>query len=75
MALTVKVNGVANSLVHKGSDHFSAATLPDVCKTPSPGGPVPLPYSNLSQSNTLDKGTRTVKADEGNMIAVKGSEF
>jgi len=75
MAVTVKVNGVSNSLVHKGSNGISAATIPDVCKTPSPGGPVPIPYPNVSQSATLDKGTTTVKADGGMMIAIKGSEF
>jgi len=75
MPVTVKVNGVANSLVHKGSNGVSIATLPDVCKTPSPGGPVPMPYPNISQSITLKNGTKTVKADRGNMIAVKGSEF
>jgi uncharacterized Zn-binding protein involved in type VI secretion len=74
MPVTVKVNGVANSLVHKGSNHISMATLPDVCKTPSPGGPVPIPYPNISQSITLAKGTTSVKAD-GMMIAIKGSEF
>lgn len=75
MPVTVKVNGVANSLVHKGSNGISVATIPDVCKTPSPGGPVPIPYPNISQSATLAKGTTTVKADGGMMIAVKGSEF
>jgi len=25
------------------------ATVPDVCKTPSPGGPVPVPYPNTGQ--------------------------
>jgi uncharacterized Zn-binding protein involved in type VI secretion len=74
MPVSVKVNGAMNSIVHKGSNHFSAATIPDVCKTPSPGGPVPLPYPNVSQSATLAKGTTTVKAD-GMMIAIKGSEF
>ena len=75
MPVTIKVNGVANSLVHKGSNGVSIATIPDVCKTPSPGGPVPIPYPNISQSATLAKGTSTVKADGGMMIAVKGSEF
>jgi hypothetical protein len=75
MPVTVKVNGTANSLVHKGSNGISTATIPDVCKTPTPGGPVPLPYPNISQSATLDKGTTTVKADGGMMIAIKGSEF
>lgn len=75
MPVTVKVNGVANSLVHKGSNGISIATIPDVCKTPSPAGPVPIPYPNISQSVTLAKGTTTVKADGGMMIATKGSEF
>ena len=75
MPASIRVNGVANSLVHKGSNTISTATIPDVCKTPSPGGPVPVPYPNISQSTTLAKGTTTVKADGGMMIAVKGSEF
>lgn len=75
MPVTIKVNGENNSLVHKGSGHFSKATIPDVCKTPTPGGPVPIPYPNISFSSSLSKGTKTVKADGGNMIAIKGSEF
>lgn len=75
MPVTIKVNGTSNSLVHKGSNGVSMATVPDVCKTPSPGGPVPIPYPNVSQSATLDKGTSTVSADGGMMIAIKGSEF
>ena len=76
MPVSVRVNGRSNSLVHKGSNHFARNTAPDVCKTPSPGGPVPIPYPVImSLSNSLDKGTTTVKADGGNMCAVKGSEF
>ena len=75
MGVTVKVNGVVNSLAHKGAGHSSPATLPDVCKTPSPGGPVPIPYPNVTQAATLAKGTTTVKADGGNMVAIKGSEY
>lgn len=75
MPVTVKVNGVCQSLVHKGSNGISTATIPDVCKTPTPGGPVPMPYPNISQSITLAKGTSSVKADHGMMIAIKGSEF
>jgi len=73
MPVTVKVNG--NSLVHKGSGGVSTATLPDVCKTPAPGGPVPIPYPNISRSTMLANGTMTVSADGGMMIANKGSEF
>jgi Domain of unknown function (DUF4150) len=75
MAVTIKVNGTSNSLVHKGSNGISMATVPDVCKTPSPAGPVPLPYPNISQSANLEDGTTTVKGDGGNMIATKGSKF
>lgn len=75
MTVSVKVSGLFNSLVHKGSDGVSVATLPDVCKTPAPGGPVPIPYPNVSMSSMLAKGSTTVKADGGMMIATKGSEF
>jgi uncharacterized Zn-binding protein involved in type VI secretion len=53
---------------------ISQATLPDVCKTPTPGGPVPMPYPNIAQSSMLSNGTTTIKAD-GMMAAIKGSEF
>ena len=72
---TIKVNGTVNALVHKGGSWMSIATVPDVCKTPSPGGPVPLPYPNISQASSLTGGTKTVKVDGGNMAAIKGSKF
>ena len=72
---TIKVNGTVNGLVHKGGSWMSIATVPDVCKTPTPGGPVPMPYPNMSQASTLADGTTTVKVDGGNMAAVKGSKF
>lgn len=74
MPLTIKVNGTTLSLVHKMSGGISTATLPDVCKTPSPGGPVPLPYPNIAQAVTLSNGTTTVKGDKM-MAANKGSKF
>ncbi|MGH7496386.1 MAG: DUF4150 domain-containing protein [bacterium] len=73
MGVTINVNSL--SLVHKGSSGIAIATIPDVCKTPSPGGPVPIPYPNISRSISLSKGSKKVNADGGNMIAVKGSEF
>lgn len=73
MAITVNVNGL--SLAHKGSNGIVTATLPDVCKTPSPGGPVPIPYPNIAFSKDLAKGSKKVKADGGNSCAIKGSEF
>ena len=76
MPVTIHVNGTANSLVHKGSNGIANSTIPDVCKTPSPAGPVPIPYPVIiSMSSDLDKGSKTVKADGGNMIAIKDCEF
>jgi len=76
MAVTIHVNGKSNSLVHKGSTGIAKSTIPDVCKTPSPGGPVPIPYPVIvSMSSDLKKGTKKVKVDGGNSAAVKGSEL
>lgn len=74
MPVTIKVNGTSLTLVHKFSNGISMATMPDVCKTPSPGGPVPIPYPNIAQSITLSNGTTTVKGDKA-MAANKGSKF
>jgi hypothetical protein len=76
MAVTIHVNGKSLSLVHKGSNCIAKCTIPDVCKTPSPGGPVPVPYPVIvSMSSDLKKGTKTVKVDGKKMAAVKGAEF
>ena len=76
MPVTVKVNGPDLAVVHKGTPGRAMNTIPDVCKTPSPGGPVPIPYPKIiSFSKDLANGTTSVKADGGNMIAIKGSEF
>lgn len=73
MALTININGL--TLCHKGSGGISTATAPDVCKTPTPAGPVPIPYPNIAFSKHLSKGTKTIKVDGGNPAAIKGSEF
>jgi hypothetical protein len=76
MPVTIHCNGSSNSLVHKGNGGITQSTLPDVCKTPSPAGPVPIPYPIIvSMASDLDKGSKTVKIDGDNMVAIKGSEF
>ncbi|MBU2549712.1 MAG: DUF4150 domain-containing protein [Proteobacteria bacterium] len=35
--------------------------LPDVCKTPTPGGPVPVPYPNMSTAAAADPSTADTK--------------
>ncbi|MDF0673890.1 MAG: DUF4150 domain-containing protein [Nitrospira sp.] len=73
MPVTINVNNL--TLCHKGSNGISQATIPDVCKTPSPGGPVPISYPNIAMSSDLAKGTTTIAADGGNTCANYGSEF
>ena len=46
-------------VAHKGSGGMSIV-FPDVCKTPSPGGPVPIPYVNVASDGDLAKGTKSV---------------
>ncbi|MCY0989730.1 DUF4150 domain-containing protein [Nannocystis sp. ILAH1] len=48
------------TILHKGDGLKHVAMAPDVCKTPSPGGPVPVPYPNVAKSSDLAKGTKSV---------------
>lgn len=65
----------ANSrgIVHKGSGGISIV-FPDVCKTPTPGGPVPIPYPNIGKSSDASKGPKSVKTD-GKMPMVKSAKY
>lgn len=71
MGVTVGVNNL--SVVHKDSNGITSA-FPDVCKTPTPAGPVPLPYPNIARSSDTASGTSSVKCD-GNPTCVKDSNF
>lgn len=71
MGVSVGVNNL--SVVHKDSNGVTIA-FPDICKTPSPGGPIPIPYPNIAKSSDSAKGTKKVKCD-GNAICVKNSNF
>ncbi|WP_199540753.1 DUF4150 domain-containing protein [Paraburkholderia kururiensis] len=71
MTISINVNGL--TLCHRGSGGISHNTLPDVCKTPGNGTPVP--YQNEAYSRDLVKGSTSVFADGGNMIAIEGSQF
>ena len=50
------------------------AAFPDVCKTPSPGGPVPIPYPNIAKSGDSAKTAKKVKTD-GKMPMTKGAKY
>ncbi len=60
-------------IAHKGSGGMSPV-FPDVCKTPTPGGPVPIPYPNIGQSSNTSNGPKKVKSD-GKMPMVKGAKY
>lgn len=71
MPATVNVNSL--TVVHKDSGGISIC-FPDVCKTPSPAGPIPIPYPNIAKSADTDKGSSSVKVD-GNPIMLQGSVY
>lgn len=72
MIPTTIVNAL--TVVHSNSDGVSICAAPDVCKTPSPAGPVPIPYINIAFSRDLEKGSETVFVD-GLPVALKDSDF
>jgi hypothetical protein len=71
MANTVGVNKM--SVVTKDSNGTTVA-FPDVCKTPSPAGPVPIPYPNVARSADTARPAKSVLVG-GNPLCVKDSNF
>ncbi|WP_304466062.1 DUF4150 domain-containing protein [Vitiosangium sp. GDMCC 1.1324] len=50
------------------------AAPPDVCKVPTPAGPVPTPFVNTAQDSMLTKGSKSVTID-GHPVALTSSEI
>jgi hypothetical protein len=71
VGITANANNM--SLVHASSSGI-AMSFPDVCKTPTPAGPIPIPYPNIAQSSDTADGSSTVKVD-GNPIMLKSSNY
>lgn len=71
MPCTVYVN--SRGVVHQSSGGISTV-FPDVCKTPTPGGPVPIPYPNIGKASDTSQGPSLVKVD-GCMPMVKGAQY
>jgi hypothetical protein len=71
MASTVLAN--SRGIAHKNSGGLSTA-FPDVCKTPTPGGPVPLPYPNVGRAADTAGGPKSVRVDAA-MPMVKDATY
>jgi len=71
--MPTKVSVNMRTVVHKKSNGIATA-FPDVCKTPSPGGPIPIPYPNIAMSSDTAKGSKKVKVD-GEPVMLKDSNF
>lgn len=71
MGNSVGANG--RGVVHRDSGGVSTA-FPDVCNTPGPAGPVPIPYPNVAKSSDTAQGSATVEV-EGTPLALKDSCF
>jgi len=69
-----KVYANGRAVIHKGDGLVNTCAVPDVCKTPSPGGPVPIPYVNIARDGDLAKGSKSVTI-EGNSVALKDSNL
>ncbi len=63
-----------DTIVHAGDGAQFIAMAPDVCKTPSPGGPVPIPYPNIAMTSDLAEGSKRVSV-EGNPAALESSNL
>lgn len=50
------------------------ATIPDVCKTPSPAGTIPIPYPNLAMPPTANPSTKKVFIS-GSPACTRASKF
>jgi hypothetical protein len=68
---TVFVN--CRGVAHKGSGGMSPI-FPDVCKTPTPGGPVPIPYPNVGKAADTSSGPTSVITD-GQMPMTQDAKY
>ena len=71
MPCTVFVNG--RGVAHQTSGGLSTV-FPDVCRTPSPAGPVPIPYPNIGKAADTTAGPSSVTVD-GSMPMVKDAKY
>ncbi|WP_437648522.1 PAAR-like domain-containing protein [Sorangium sp. So ce362] len=61
-------------VLHQGDGLTHIAAPPDVCKVPTPAGPVPTPFVNTAQDAMLAKGSKQTSI-AGNPVALESSEL
>ncbi|PRQ09205.1 DUF4150 domain-containing protein [Enhygromyxa salina] len=60
--------------VAHGNSGGMSIVFPDVCLTPGPAGPVPIPYPNIARSADTADGPATITCD-GAMPMNKGAKY
>lgn len=66
--------GVNKMSVVTEDSNGTTIAFPDMCKTPSPAGPIPMPYPNIAKSSDTTKGTKNVSVG-GKPVCVNDSNF
>jgi uncharacterized Zn-binding protein involved in type VI secretion len=73
--MTTKVFANSRTITHQGDGLTQVAAPPDVCNTPSPGGPlIPVPYVNSAQDAQLVNGSKRTTIG-GHPIALESSSI
>ncbi|MDB4989713.1 MAG: hypothetical protein JWN04_4891 [Myxococcaceae bacterium] len=73
--MTTTVFANSRTITHQGDGLTQIAAPPDVCNTPSPGGPpVPVPYVNSAQDAQLVNGSKRTTIG-GHPIALESSSI
>lgn len=72
MGSSVFANG--RGIAHETSGGMSIV-FPDVCNTPTPAGPVPVPYPNIGKSSDTSSGSRNILVDGGSSAMIEGAQY
>ncbi|PRQ03200.1 DUF4150 domain-containing protein [Enhygromyxa salina] len=73
--MTKPVYANDRQILHAGDGLVHVSAPPDVCKTPSPGGPpMPVPYVNSAANRDLKKGSKRTKIGNKS-IAIEGASL
>jgi Domain of unknown function (DUF4150) len=79
MAVTVSASKMSVILKASGHTGVAVAAFPDVCKTPTPGGPIPIPYPSMAgasqvKSVSKDASGKVVMTKDGSYQTSTGDE-